>query len=687
MKIRFALALALALGGAHHSCLARTEDPAETLNANSLATARDAVMPSVVSILVVREDFSGGEARLSLSGGTGTIVTAEGHIATNAHVAEKGKRFRIVLNDQREFPARLVGTDTLSDLAVLKIVAPDGTRFRYGQFAADISDLQPGDAVLAMGAPLGMRDSLSAGVINHSNRLMVSLFEDEADYEQSLGRDLATARYYAWIQHDASISPGNSGGPLVDLRGRIVGVNTRGNVFGGDMAFSIPAPIARKVVNTLIADGAVARSNYGFGVRSLRGTGFTEGALISGVDRDSLAEKAGLHAGDRLIALQGEPLTLAEPEAIPNFRRELAERPIGSEITLKVLRQGKPHEIRFASVAQDTKRAVEAEIPHWGMSVVPLTQEMARARYLDDTRGVLIQGLRTGGPAGNAQPSLLVGDRILKVNGEPVLDLASFSKLAGELDPKLESGEDVRLEVERRGQALLSLLTPQPKRVIATINPELAKSWAGWEVQPVPITLAGTLGLNDAGFRVTRIYADGPAAKAGIQVGDLITATGGVPVKPSGLKETSALDLRVRNGVLEEPFEVSVNRAGASKTIALKLTEQPLPVEKAERRWNERLSLTIRALTFYDRVERELSDNQKGVIVERVESGGYGGLAHVREGDLLVRLGDTAVDDLPGFEAALARAERERSPKLSFLVMRGIDTRLLFVDAPWREVK
>ena len=165
---------------------------------------------------------------------------------TNAHVTENGRRFRVVLNDGREFRARLRGDDPISDLAVLRIEAPAGTRFGFARFAETIS-LQPGETVLAMGAPWGMRDSLSAGVVNNANRLMVSLFEDEADYEQSLGAEQATARYYAWIQHDAAINPGNSGGPLVDLAGRIVGVNTRGNLFGGDMAFSIPAPVARSV--------------------------------------------------------------------------------------------------------------------------------------------------------------------------------------------------------------------------------------------------------------------------------------------------------------------------------------------------------------------------------------------------------------------------------------------------------
>ena len=124
-----------------------------------------------------------------------------------------------------------------------------------------------------MGAPWGLSNSMSAGVVNNPRRLLVSLFDDEADYEDSLSEDEPTGRYYAWIQHDASIAPGNSGGPLVDLSGRIVGVNTRGMIVGGDLAFAIPGAEAGSIVRTLIEKGRVDRVSLGFRLRSLKGPG------------------------------------------------------------------------------------------------------------------------------------------------------------------------------------------------------------------------------------------------------------------------------------------------------------------------------------------------------------------------------------------------------------------------------
>src|SRR6478609_4573220 len=273
----------------------------------SSAASSDHVLPVVVSILTVRQDYRQGEPSLSVSSGSGTIVSPQGHIATNAHVTENGKSFRIVFADGRELPAKLVGTDTLSDLAVLLVQPPKPETFAYAEFTKTL-DLKPGDTVLAMGAPWGLSNSMSAGVVNNPRRLLVSLFDDEAEYEDSLSEDEPTGRYYAWIQHDASIAPGNSGGPLVDLRGRIVGVNTRGMISGGDLAFAIPGTEAGNIVRQLIAKGRVDRVSLGFRLRSLKGTAFTQGVLVNSVERGSPPEKAGLQAGDRILSLNGKAI-------------------------------------------------------------------------------------------------------------------------------------------------------------------------------------------------------------------------------------------------------------------------------------------------------------------------------------------------------------------------------------------
>ncbi len=333
-------------------------DPAD---GNRIAAARDRVLPVVVSILTVRQDYRQGEPSLSVSSGSGTVVSAEGHVATNAHVTQNGKAFRVVFADGRELPAKLVGTDTLSDLAVLKVQAPGPEKFAYAEFATQL-DLRPGDTVLAMGAPWGLSNSMSAGVVNNPRRLLVSLFDDEADYEDSLSEDEPTGRYYAWIQHDASIAPGNSGGPLVDLSGRIVGVNTRGMIVGGDLAFAIPGAEAGRIVRTLIEKGRVDRVSLGFRLRSLKGTGFTDGVLVNAVERDSPPEKAGLRAGDRILSLNGKAVTALQPIDVPKLQQFIAELPIDSTVSLRVERDGQPRDISLKAEAQKRERGKESAL-------------------------------------------------------------------------------------------------------------------------------------------------------------------------------------------------------------------------------------------------------------------------------------------------------------------------------------
>lgn len=671
-----ALLLALAAPG-----LRADAGPSPVADPATIAAARDKVLPVVVSILTVREDFKQGEPVLSVSSGSGTVITPEGHIATNAHVTQRGRSYRVVFADGRELPAELVGTDTLSDLAVLKVRPPAPETFPFARFADEL-DLSPGDTVLAMGAPWGLSNSMSAGVVNNPRRLLVSLFDDEADYEDRLGADEPTGRYYAWIQHDAAIAPGNSGGPLVDLSGRIVGVNTRGMIFGGDLAFAIPGPDARDVVNALVERGEIKRSHLGFRLRSLKGTGHEAGVLVNSVERGSAAEKAGLRAGDRILALDGDPITALQPVDVPALQRRIAELPIGARVSLRVAQGGQSRELSLQTQPQPEDRGDEEAFAPFGASLAELTPAMGRRRNLEGEQGLLVTGLQPGGPAAIARPALEPGDLIVSVGGKPVPDHAALRAVAGTAPP--DEPQPLVVAFRRQSEHRVALLVPRYGDRVRVPLPELDKAWSGAEVQPVTSSLARQLGLPAAGFRITRLYPGGPLEAAGAKVGDLLQAVDGVELRAANENSDDPYHQRVRDLGIGDTVRMSALRDG--REVALDVTLRAAPADTASLRAMamSRLRIQVRELGFYDRAARDLPANQQGVMVDGVESGGPAGLAHLNRGDIIVRLGDTEVRDLDGLRDALDVAlEAGNGRVIPLQVLRGAESRILYIERYW----
>lgn len=649
-------------------------------DAERITKARDAVLPVVVSILTVRQDYQQGEPVLSVSSGSGTVISAQGHIATNAHVTQNGKSFRVVFYDGRELPAKLVGTDTASDLAVLQAIPPTTETFPHAAFAGNLDDLKPGDTVLAMGAPWGLSNSMSAGVVNNPRRLLVSLFDDEADYEDRLGIDEPTGRYYAWIQHDAAIAPGNSGGPLVDLNGRIVGVNTRGMIVGGDLAFAIPSPDVAQVVNRLITDGKIQRVALGFRLRSLKGTRYKEGVLINAVERRSQAEKAGLQAGDRIVSLNNDVVTALQPVDVPALQRRIAELPVGSDVKLEVERNAKTLQMTLKADAQPKARGDDFASSAFGISVTELTKPMGRRRHLENDAGLLITGIRPGGAAAIARPKLQAGDIIRKVDNQALNEVSQFSKL-----PIIANGEKYYLfEIERDDEKIISLLKAESNDKVRVPLPELPKSWSGVEVQAISSSLAKDMKLSSSGYRITRLYPNSPLAKAGAKTGDVLTALQEQNLKPANDVATEPFHQAVRDVVPETEVVFQALRDG--KPVSFKLGFLPSPISSAGLRTLHigKLGVEVRELGFYDRVNEHLPANQSGVILDGVESGGPAGLAHLQRSDIIIRVGQNDVNNLESLRKAIDAALAVKSDALiPIIVIRGSENRVLYLDPYW----
>ncbi len=315
-------------GGDTPSAVAAGEPDSAILDAYSKAViaAAERVSPAVVKI-DVRGPRAGGSGRRGrgMGSGSGFLFTPDGLILTNSHVVHGATRIDVALSDGREVDATLVGDDPPTDLAVIRIGAPGLAAAAFGDSAA----LRPGQLVIAIGNPYGFQYTVTAGVVSALGRSLRS----------ASGRIIDNV-----IQTDAALNPGNSGGPLVDSRGRVVGVNSAVIVPAQGICFAIPGNTAREVAAGLIRDGHIARSYLGIGGQTVRLGRRTvhdfqltaaSGVLVTAVEPSSPAEQAGLGSGDVIVAIEDLPVA-----DVDDLHRALTAERIGTATRLAIIRRG-----------------------------------------------------------------------------------------------------------------------------------------------------------------------------------------------------------------------------------------------------------------------------------------------------------------------------------------------------------
>ncbi len=370
--------------------------------------------------------------------GSGVIVRPDGYILTNNHVVEGAEQVNIELTDGRTLKAKVVGTDKPSDLAVLKV---EGTNLQTLSLG-DSDAVRVGDVVLAVGNPLGVGQTVTMGIVSAKGR--------------------ATARgdtYEDFIQTDAPINQGNSGGALVSTRGELIGINSQiltpsgGNI---GIGFAIPANMAKNVMTQLIDHGQVHRGMMGVTIQPVtsdlaRSLGLTQvrGALVNAVQAGSPAEKAGVHRGDVITAVNGVAI-----KDTNDLRNDVAQLPPGSTVKLTVVRDGKDHAInvtlseRKAANAEREEGGEAGESGGFGMALEPLTRDRAQELGLSSTSGVIVADVQSGGRAADA--GLRPGDVIVEIDRKPVSS-------PNAVRTALENGSGPALLLVQRGAQTLFL--------------------------------------------------------------------------------------------------------------------------------------------------------------------------------------------------------------------------------------
>ena len=371
--------------------------------------------------------------------GSGVIVSADGYILTNNHVVEGADELKVSLSDDREFIAKVIGTDPKTDVAVIKIESEK----LPSVILADSEKLRVGDIVFAVGNPLGVGQTVTMGIVSAKGRNKVGILD---------------GGYEDFIQTDAAINMGNSGGALVDAKGRLVGINSailspsRGNI---GIGFAIPVNLAASIMNSLIATGSVSRGYLGVKspdsvtpdvAEQLGLPRDTKGVLITDIDTGSPAEKAGLKRTDVILGVDGHTVTSLE-----DLRLRISQMIPGSVTKIKVMRDSK---VKIVDVTLGALTENPNEL-FPGVNVTPLTSEARRRLGIVDPRisGLIITDLAEDSPFRERLAADVV---IIEVNRRPVPDLAA-AKAA--LKPP---GENNLLAVYFRGQIRFAVITVPP---------------------------------------------------------------------------------------------------------------------------------------------------------------------------------------------------------------------------------
>ncbi|MBX3414176.1 MAG: PDZ domain-containing protein [Pirellulales bacterium] len=645
--------------------------------------ARSKVFPALVNIQLVTTMYAGGKEIRSRSVGSGTIVDSAGHVLTNQHVTNRGRRFRCTLYDRREVPATLVGEDPLTDLAVLKLdleaLGTDASKLTVATIG-DSSQIEIGDFVMAMGSPLALSRSVTLGIVSNTERVFAGGLIDDNSDAMELSPGQRTGLFTRWIQHDALIQPGNSGGPLVNLRGEIIGVNELG---GNQIGFAIPSNLAKQVLEAIVSHGEVTRSWLGVALRPIDKTGYERGVLVNSIVTGSPAARGGLKPGDVLVELDGLAVTVRFAEEIPLLMQKIADRPVGTELAAKYLRDGSEHETRIVTAKLEKDLGQEEELRGWGMTAIEITALAALQRRLTTTDGVLITGVRGGGSAASARPPLGTADVLRAIDGKPVKNMSDLLAIYEELSKREPAPEKILIEFERRGDNYVTVLEPAEDKEQPEPPRSLPKAWLGVAVQPLLADLATLMNLKEPGFRVTQVYPGTTAATAGLQVGDVITQLNGRKVAPRRPEDAGLFQRELRALDIGEKAALTLLRQGEPLEIEVALEASRTLPDETRREHNGDFDLLVREITFFDRVEHRWDDDVRGVIVLSAEPAGWAGLAGVSAGDLIQKIGESPVTDVATFRQALDKTADQKPPRVVFEILRGVQTRFQFAEPEW----
>jgi S1-C subfamily serine protease len=405
----------------------------------TIRMAKDRVFPSVVFINAIVNDYQTGKKSYVNTYGSGVIISDEGEVLTNWHVINNAIELRCMLQDGSTYKATIIGSDKDVDIALIQLDHHNVAVSFPAAELGDSSSLIEGDFVMAMGAPWGLSRTLSLGIISCTNRFL----ENKSEYS-------------LWLQTDASISPGNSGGPLVSTSGQVVGINTRGINSGGDIGFAVPSNTIKKLLPRIRKFKKVNWSWTGLSLQPLNdfrhNIHFNEtggGVIVAGTEPESPAQMTGILIKDRITAINGEPITALTSEALPPLRAKLGMLPHGKPVRITIERGGDLQDFVIVPQEKGKVEGKEYVCSNWGFSVKAINRFETPNLYFHTKKGVFVYGLK---PLGNAEiAGLRPNDIIDRVNGVKINGLEELKQANESFNNGLGKSPRVNISLLRNG--------------------------------------------------------------------------------------------------------------------------------------------------------------------------------------------------------------------------------------------
>lgn len=633
--------------------------------------------PSLVRIHVVSTEFREGREIKMQAVGSGAIISKDGYIITNHHVAGHAARMVCTLWNREEIDAELVGTDPLTDISIIKLTPEKPREFTPAVFG-DSSALQVGDSILAMGSPMALSQSVTLGIISNVEMTMPKLFGQQMRLD---GEDVGAL--VRWIGHDAAIYGGNSGGPLVNLRGEIVGINEIR--FG--LSGAIPGNLAKGVAEQLIAHGKIQRSWLGIDVQpQFKHSEDEHGVLVGGVIADSPAGQAGLQAGDLLLRIGDTPTNVRYDEQMPDFMRLTTSLPLEKEVSATFMRAGKQMTVQLKPVERGELNPKQQELKQWGLTVRNLSFLTAKEMKRTNELGALVTSVRPGGPAGEARPPLDGRDVLTEVDGTPVKNIDDLIGLTKRLTQGKTEPVPVIATFERESQRFLTVVKVGVEEM-RDPGLEVTKAWLPVETHVISRDIARHLGQADLkGFYITEVYPNSTAEKAGLKPGDFITAVDDEKLTASGAEHEDELSTLIRQYDIGATVQLTVlhGKDKSPMKVPVELARSPKLKREMKKYRNDDFEFGARDIAFFDIAEEQWKPSQRGALIEEVQPGSWAELGSLYTDDLVIEVDGQPVNDVDSLKKVMDQIAADKKTFVVMKVLRGIHSMFLELEPTWK---